>query len=103
MRARHRLGKLLLRNDRRLPTKTWGVDRRRWLGQQQFVETPRQAAFHDYPHALDLVDARIQTLERQIAEVESQPAFAELVGRLRCLGGIDTLRRALDRGSCNLR
>src|SRR5213080_1164051 len=33
MRARHRLGKLLLRNDRRMPTKTWGVGRRRWLGQ----------------------------------------------------------------------
>jgi hypothetical protein len=38
MRARHRLGKLLLRNDRRLPTKTWGVTRRRWLSQQRFPE-----------------------------------------------------------------
>src|SRR5213592_4200005 len=54
MRARHRLGKLLLRNDRRMPTKTWGVGRRRWLGQQRFDEAPRQAAFDDYLHALDL-------------------------------------------------
>jgi transposase len=91
MRARHRLGKLLLRNDRRMPTKTWGVTRRRWLGQQRFDEPARQAAFDDYLHALDLVDARIATLERQIAELAAQPPFAELVGRLRCLRGIDTL------------
>src|ERR687888_337243 len=37
MRARHRLGKLLLRNDRRMPTKCWGVSRRRWLSQQRFA------------------------------------------------------------------
>jgi transposase len=51
MRARHRLSKLMLRNDRRLPTKCWGVTRRRWLGQQRFVEAPRQVAFDDYLHA----------------------------------------------------
>src|SRR5947209_1202105 len=91
MRARHRLGKLLLRNDRRLPTKTWGVGRRRWLGQQRFAEPPRQAAFDDYLHALDLVDARIATLEREIAALAAEPAFAPIVGPLRCLRGIDTL------------
>ena len=91
MRARHRLGKMVLRNDRRMPTKTWGVARRRWLGQQRFVEPPRQAAFDDYLHALDLVDARIQLLEREIAALAAQPPFAALVGRLRCLRGIDTL------------
>jgi transposase len=91
MRARHRLGKLLLRNDRRLPTKTWGVGRRRWLGQQRFAEPPRQAAFDDYLHALDLVDARIATLEREIGALAAEPAFAPIVGRLRCLRGIDTL------------
>ena len=91
MRARHRLGKLLLRNDRPLPTTTWGVSRRRWLGQQHFDEPPRQAAFADYLHALDLVDARIATLEREIGALAAEPAFAPLVRRLRCLRGIDTL------------
>ena len=91
MRARHRLGKLFLRNDRRMPTATWGVTRRRWLSQQTFPFPAQQAAFDDYLHALDLVDARIATLERQIAELAAEPAFAELVGRLRCLRGIDTL------------
>jgi len=91
MRARHRLSKLLLRNDRQLPTTCWGVTRRRWLGQQRFDQTPRQAAFDDYLHALDLVDARIATLEREIAALAADPAFATLVARLRCLRGIDTL------------
>ena len=91
MRARHRLGKLLLRNDRRMPTTTWGVARRRWLGQQRFEEPPRQAAFDDYLHALDLVDARIAALEREIGALAAEPAFAPLVARLRCLRGIDTL------------
>jgi transposase len=91
MRARHRLGKLLLRNDRRMPTTTWGVTRRRWLSQQRFPEPARQAAFDDYLHALDLVEARIATLEREIATLAADAAFAALVGRLRCLRGVDTL------------
>ena len=91
MRARHRLGKMLLRNDRRMPTTCWGVGRRRWLAQQHFAEPPRQAAFDDYLHALDLVDARIAALEREIASLASDPLFAPLVGRLRCLRGVDTL------------
>src|SRR5438552_13728226 len=91
MRARHRLSKLLLRNDRRLPTKCWGVTRRRWLGQQRFVETPRQVAFDDYLHALDLVDARIATLGREIEALAAEPPFAVLVGRMRCLRRRGTL------------
>jgi transposase len=91
MRARHRLGKLLLRNDRRMPTSCWGLGRRRWLGQQHFDEPARQAAFDDYLHALDLVDARIATLEREIDALAAEPAFAPVVGRLRCLRGVDTL------------
>jgi transposase len=91
MRARHRLSKLLLRNDRRLPATTWGVTRRRWLATQTFEQPARQAAFDDYLHALDLVDARIATLEREIDALAAGPAFASLVGRLRCLRGVDTL------------
>jgi transposase len=91
MRARHRLSKLLLRNDRRLPTSCWGLTRRRWLSSQTFEQPARQAAFDDYLHALDLLDARIGTLEREIDKLAAEPAFASLVGRLRCLRGVDTL------------
>ena len=91
MRARHRLSKMLLRNDRRLPTSCWGVTRRRWLSAQTFEHSARQAAFDDYLQALDLVDARIESLEREIDALAAEPVFAPLVGRLRCLRGVATL------------
>jgi transposase len=42
-------------------------------------------------HTVDLVDARIEQLERAIRETAKQEPFRELVARLRCLRGIDTL------------
>jgi len=42
-------------------------------------------------HAVDLVDARIGQLERAIREAAEQESWRELVGKLRCLRGIDTL------------
>jgi transposase len=45
MAARHGLSKLLLRNGRRLPGKSWGVARRRWLGGQRFEFSALQLAY----------------------------------------------------------
>ena len=91
MRDRHRLSKFLLRNDRRLPFKSWGAGRRKWLGEQAFEQPARQQTFDSYLLALDLVDRRAEALEREIAEIAETGPWAELVGRLRCLRGIDTL------------
>jgi transposase len=91
MAARHRLSKLLLRNGRRLPGKSWGVTRRRWLGEQRFAFKALQLAYDHYLHALDLVDARIAALEQEIATLAAQGLWAELVGKLRCLRGVESL------------
>jgi transposase len=91
MRARHRLGKFLLRHDRVLPTTCWGVRRREWLGQQAFTDAYQQHAFDDYLVALDLVDRRIQVLERAIDDAATAGPYRDLVARLRCLRGVDTL------------
>lgn len=91
MRARGRLGKFLLRQGRVMPTASWSIQRRAWLGQQRFDEHAQQAAFDDYVTAVDLVDRRIELLERHLAEAASNGPHAELVARLRCLRGIDTL------------
>ncbi len=91
MRDRHRLSKFCLRHGRPLPGRAWGVSRRRWLSEQQFEFATQQQTFATYLHALDLVDARIATLERAIAEAAAQGPWRELVGRLRCLRGVDTL------------
>jgi transposase len=91
MRDRHRLSKFCLRHGRRLPTTCWGVARRKWLGEQRFEFAAQQQAFDCYVHAVDLVDRRIEALERAIAEAAEQRPWRGLVGRLRCLRGIDTL------------
>src|SRR5438034_1407949 len=61
MRDRQRLSKFCLRHGRLLPTSAWTVIRRKWLGEQRFE------------HAAE------------------QGPWSELVARLRCLRGIDTL------------
>jgi transposase len=91
MRDRHRLSKFCLRHGRLLPGSSWSVTRRIWLSQQRFEFAAEQLTFDTYLHALDLVDARIEALERAIAETAEQGPWRELVARLRCLRGVDTL------------
>jgi transposase len=91
MRDRHRLSKFLLRHDRRMPFKSWGAGRRKWLGEQNFDQPAQQLAFGTYLQTLDLVDRRVDALDRELVEVAEQGDWAALVARLRCLRGIDTL------------
>jgi len=91
MRARHRLGKFLLRHDRRMPTTCWGVTRRAWLGCQTFALPGQQEAFDDYLFASDQVDRRIEALERELERLAKEGPHRELIARLRCIRGIDTL------------
>src|SRR5438309_8015110 len=91
MRDRQRLSKFCLRHGRLLPTSAWTVTRRTWLSEQRFEFAAQQLTFDTYLHAVDLVDARIEQLERAIRETAEQEPSRELVGRLRCLRGIDTL------------
>jgi transposase len=91
MRDRHRLSKFCLRHGRRLPTSSWTVARRKWLSEQRFEFAAQQQTFDTYVHAVDLVDRRIETLERAIRETAEHGPWRELVASLRCLRGIDTL------------
>ena len=91
MRDRHRLSKFCLRHGRLLPTSSWTVVRRRWLSEQRFEFAAEQCTFDSYVHAVDLVDRRIEQLERAIHETAERGPWSELVARLRCLRGIDTL------------
>jgi transposase len=91
MRDRQRLSKFCLRHGRSLPTSAWTVIRRKWLGKQRFKHAAEQITFDTYLHAVDLVDRRIEALEKSIRETAKQGPWRELVARLRCLRGIDTL------------
>jgi len=91
MRDRHRLSKFCLRHGRRLPGLSWSVVRRKWLSEQRFEFAAQQQTFDAYLHTVDLVDRRIEALERAIRETAEQEPWREPVARLRCLRGIDTL------------
>jgi transposase len=91
MRDRHRLSKFCLRHGRLLPTSAWTVTRRKWLSEQRFEYTAEQLTFDTYLHALDLVDARIEALEQAMRAVAEQEPWRQLVARLRCMRGVDTL------------
>jgi transposase len=91
MRDRHRLSKFCLRHGLRPPGLSWGVARRKWLSEQRFEFAAQEQTFDTYVHAVDLVDARIEQLERAIREAAEQGRWRQLVARLRCLRGVDTL------------
>jgi hypothetical protein len=68
MRDRQRLSKFCLRHGRLLPTTAWTVTRRKWLSEQRFEFAARQQTFDTYVHTVDLIDARIEQLERAIGD-----------------------------------
>src|SRR5919198_151550 len=49
-----------LRPGRLLPTSSWTVVRRKWLGEQRCGHAAEQITFDTYLHAVDLVDRRIE-------------------------------------------
>jgi len=93
MRARHRMGKLLLRHDVRYEGAgdNWSVRHREWLAAIELGEPGAQATFLDYLGAIDALVIRRDTLQATLAELVADSPWAPTVARLRCLRGIDTL------------
>jgi transposase len=93
MRARHRLGKLLLRHDIEFdgPGGNWTRRHRDWLGRLQLPERAAQTTLLDYLGAIDALIVRRDSLEQTISELVPGSPWAQTVARLRCLRGIDTL------------
>ncbi len=77
LRARHRLSKFLLRQDRRAPegTNAWTDKHLQWIRSQvHFAHRPQQVTLEDYLHEVDYVAARIARLEHSIdAAIETLP------------------------------
>jgi transposase len=91
MRARHRVAKLLLRHDVRFEGRAWSECHRLWLAGLELDQEPAQAALCDYRGAVEVLLHRRAELERAIERFVLGSPWAETVGRLRCLRGIDTL------------
>ncbi len=96
MRARHRVGKFLLRRGERYPGpgRAWTAKHLAWLRALRFQDACSQQVFADYLASVELLMGRraslLAALEQQIAACSHAPVIA----RLRCFRGIDTLSAA---------
>lgn len=92
LRARHRLGKFLLRQGRRAPEgiTTWTSKHLVWIKQQRFEHAAQQATLLDYLHEVEHEAERIVRLERSIdVALQSVPAMQKaVIAGLQCLRGV---------------
>src|SRR5438445_4718079 len=86
LRARHRLGKFLLRHGRRRPAKctAWSGKHRAWLQTVQFDQPAQEATLLDYVTEVDHATDRIVRLERAIdvAAEAAPPVMRAVIGAL---------------------
>jgi transposase len=96
MRARHRLGKLLLRRDERYAGRgeAWTGKHLRWLRALRFEDACSQATFHDYLAAVELLTGRRAALFAALEDQVPSSSHARTIARLRCFRGVDTLTAA---------
>ena len=92
LRARHRLGKFLLRQGRRAPEgmTAWTGKYLEWVKQQRFEQPAQEATLLDYLHEVEHAAARIVRLERAIdTAVEAMPQNQRaVIAGLQCLRGV---------------
>ena len=96
LRARHRLGKFLLRHGRRPPTTmtAWTQRHLAWIRQAVHFDQPAQeVTLLDYIHEVDHVAARIEQLEGAIEEAAktAPPHMRAVIEALQALRGIARL------------
>ena len=91
MRARHRLSKLLLRHGLVYEGSAWTLAHEGWLRRQRFASRPLSLAFDECYGAVLQAKGRRDALDQAIAELATDPRFADVVARLACLRGVSTL------------
>jgi transposase len=92
LRARHRLGKFLLRQGRRAPLglTAWSCRYLQWVKQQHFEQPAQQATLIDYLHEVEHMACRIEQLEQAIdSAIDTVPTkMRAVVDALQALRGI---------------
>jgi transposase len=95
MRARHRLSKFLLRRGQRYERAgAWSAKHLSWLRGLGFDDACSQASFADYLASVELLAGRRATLLEVLEQRIPDCSHAQLIARLRCFRGIDTLSAA---------
>jgi transposase len=93
LKARHRLGKFLLRHGQQRPegVKAWTKKHREWIKSHvRFAEAALEATLSDYVEEVDHVGARIVKLEKAIDEAIGQapPEIRAVIEALQALRGV---------------
>ena len=93
MRARHRIGRFLLRREIYYegPAVAWTLKYGLWLTSVRFADQSSRATMPDYLRPHDVLIARRDQVEAELAKLALSAPCANTVARLRCLPGIDTL------------
>jgi transposase len=93
LKARHRLGKFLLRHGQQRPegVKAWTKKHREWIkGHVRFAEAALEATLADYVEEVDHVGTRIVKLEKAIDEAirQAPPEIRAVIEALQALRGV---------------
>jgi transposase len=91
LRARHRLGKMLLRRGLVHAGKAWTQAHRVWLRTLGFEHDADWAVFDGYLRAIEHMEERLRGLEEKLVALSEKDPYREPVGWLRCFRGIDTV------------
>jgi transposase len=98
LRAKHRLGKFLLRRGLRAAAgvKSWTLKHLAWIRTLHFEHPAQEATFVDYLHEVEHAGERIARLERTLDEVIEQApsAMGALIHALQALRGVSRLTAA---------
>jgi transposase len=92
-RARHRLGKWLLRHEVRYTRgkNAWTKAYHTWLRTLRLDDPTAQAVFDAYRVQVEQRTETLRGLEETLTQLAQQPKYAGVVGALRCFRGVDTL------------
>ncbi|WP_245603736.1 IS110 family RNA-guided transposase [Intrasporangium oryzae] len=92
MRARHRVGKLLLRHGHVYSGgATWNSVHDAWLRRVRFEQAGTRAAFENAYESVQLATTRRDRLDAAIAAMAGDSEYTDVTRRLACLRGIATL------------
>jgi transposase len=98
LRARHRLGKFLLRRGLKAGAgvKSWTLKHLAWIKTLHFEHGAQEATFLDYLHEVEHASERIARLERALDQaIETAPeAMRALIDGLQALRGVSSLSAA---------
>lgn len=96
LRARHRLGQLLLRRGLHFAgRRNWTKAHRDWIDTIAWTHAAERQVVDDYLLAIDHLEARLAALDAGIGAIAQGDPYREPVGWLRCFRGIDTLTAML--------